>query len=168
VNKNHSDNYAFIDGANLHRGVKGLGWELDYRRFRVWLKEKYNVERAYIFIGLMPQNGYLYARLQEFGFILVFKEITYYDVGNVKGNCDADLVLSTVCNFYEKMFSKAVIVSSDGDYASLVSFLKKKNAFHTLLSPHTKCSFLLRKLNISIVYLETQKSNLFLDKKSPR
>jgi uncharacterized LabA/DUF88 family protein len=162
------NNYAFIDGANLHRGVKDLGWKLDYKRFRVWLKEKYNITNAYIFLGLVPRNADLYTYLQESGFILIFKEISYDDVGNIKGNCDADLVLSVVCDFYEKMFTKAVIVSSDGDYASLISFLKNKNVFHTLLSPHTKCSFLLRKLNIPIVYLETQKSNLFLNKKSPR
>jgi uncharacterized LabA/DUF88 family protein len=166
--KIQENNYAFIDGANLHRGVKGLGWELDYKKFRVWLKDKYDVSYAYLFLGLVPKNADLYAYLQQSGFILVFKEMSYDDVGNIKGNCDADLVLSVVCNFYEKKFTKVVIVSSDGDYASLISFLKKKNVFYTLLSPHTKCSFLLRKLNIPIVYLETQKSNLFLDKKSPQ
>ena len=35
------NNFAFIDGANLHKGVNGLGWKLDYERFRVWLSEKY-------------------------------------------------------------------------------------------------------------------------------
>ncbi len=116
----------------------------------------------------MAENKDLYDCLTEIGFTLVFKEVTYDSEGKIKGNCDADLVLSTVCNFYEKQFNKAIVVSSDGDYASLIKFLKYKNTFHTLLSPHPKCSFLLRKLNISIVYLDTQKSNLFLDKKSPQ
>ncbi|MBU2579243.1 hypothetical protein KKA09_03985 [Patescibacteria group bacterium] len=35
------NNYAYIDGANLHRGIAGFGWTLDYARFRVWLSEKY-------------------------------------------------------------------------------------------------------------------------------
>ena len=77
VSKNNSNNYAFIDGANLHRGVKGLGWELDYRKFRVWLKEKYSVSKAYIFIGLISEKKDLYAYLQEVGYILIFKEITH-------------------------------------------------------------------------------------------
>jgi hypothetical protein len=34
---------AYIDGANLHQGVKNLGWRLDYARFRIWLKDKYKV-----------------------------------------------------------------------------------------------------------------------------
>ena len=32
-------NIAYIDAANLHKGVISLGWEMDYRRFRVWLRE---------------------------------------------------------------------------------------------------------------------------------
>lgn len=50
------NNFAYIDGANLHSGIKNLGWELDYARFRVWLKEKYNVQKAYIFLGLIPSK----------------------------------------------------------------------------------------------------------------
>jgi len=62
--KNRTNNFAYIDGANLHKGVKGLGWSLDYKRFRVWLKEKYQIDRAYIFIGLIPGNKNLYTFLR--------------------------------------------------------------------------------------------------------
>ncbi len=41
-------NYAYIDGANLYQGILSSGWRLDYRRFRVWLLEKYGVKTAYI------------------------------------------------------------------------------------------------------------------------
>ena len=159
--KNKNNNFAYIDGANLHNGVKELGWILDYKRFRIWLKEKYSVERAYLFIGLIPKNKNLYTFLQEAGFTLVFKEITYDRKGKVKGNCDADLVLKTVVDYYEKQFEKAIIVASDGDYAGLVDFLKQKNVFLSLISPSNKCSFLLRKLNIPLVYLDTQRNRLF-------
>jgi len=26
------NNFAYIDGANLHMGISGFGWKLDYRR----------------------------------------------------------------------------------------------------------------------------------------
>lgn len=45
------NNCAYIDGANLHKGIASLGWQLDYARFRVWLKDKYGVETAYLFKG---------------------------------------------------------------------------------------------------------------------
>lgn len=165
MNKN---NFAYIDGANLHKGVDSLGWELDYHRFRVWLKEKYNIETAYLFIGLVPKNKDLYTSLQEAGFALVYKEVTYDDSGKVKGNCDAELVLKVAVDFYEGELGQAVIVASDGDYAGLVKFLKKKDALLSVISPSNKCSYLLRKLNTPLTYLDTQRNNLELKRKSPR
>ena len=153
---------AYIDGANLHKGIRDSGWELDYRRLRMWLTDKYDVERAYLFIGLVPDNKDLYTRLQEAGYVLVYKEVTYDGAGKVKGNCDADLVLKVVVDYYEKHCDRAVIVTSDGDYAGLIKFLKLKNSFLCLVSPRPKCSYLLRKLNIPIVYLNTQKDKLKL------
>ncbi len=158
--KKFENNFAYIDGANLHKGTSDLGWKLDYRRFRKWLKDKYNVQNAYIFLGLVPEQKDLYTSLQEMGYLLVYKEITYDGIGKVKGNCDADLVLKTATDFYEKNFSKAIIISSDGDYASLVKFLKDRGVFLSLISPSNKCSYLLRKLNIPIIYLNTQKEKL--------
>ncbi len=158
--KNKLNNFAFIDGANLHNGIAGFGWKLDYARFRVWLTEKYKVKNAYIFIGLIPRYKKLYQYLQEAGFILIFKEVVYGENGKPKGNCDADLVLKAVVDYYEKRLEKAVIVTSDGDYASLVEFLKERNVFLSLISPNNKCSYLLRKLNIPIVYLDTQKNKI--------
>lgn len=152
--------FAYIDAANLHKGVADLGWKLDYLRFRIWLKEKYGVERAYLFIGLVPGKKDLYTTLQEMGYLLVYKEVTYDGNGKVKGNCDADLVLKTVVDYFEKKFSEVIIVSGDGDYAGLVSFLKEKKVLRSLISPNNKCSYLLRKINIPILYLDTQKNNL--------
>lgn len=164
------NNFAYIDGANLHKGIKDLGWLLDYARFRVWLKEKYSVERAYLFIGLMPKRKELYTALQEAGFTLVFKEITYDGQGNVKGNCDADLVLAAVRDAYENNFAKMILVSCDGDYAGLVKFLMAKNKFKVILSPNNKnkLSILLKRTGASIAYLDNQKSILVaLKEKAP-
>src|SRR3989344_3368140 len=128
-------NVAYIDAANLHKGVENLGWKINYKRFRVWLKEKYGIKQAYIFIGLVPKYKDLYTTLQEAGFTLVFKEVVYDGAGKVKGNCDADLVLKATQDAYENTFEKAVLVSSDGDYVGLVKFLMTKNKFEAILSP---------------------------------
>lgn len=154
------NNFAYIDGANLHNGVAELGWKLDYRKFRIWLKDKYNVANAYLFIGFISKNKNLYTYLQEAGFILVYKEVTYDGTGMVKGNCDAALVLKAICDFYEKKYEKAIIVSSDGDYAELIHFLKEKGVLRIVISPNKKCSYLLRKQNISLLYLDTQRRKI--------
>ncbi len=154
----------YIDGANLHKGVADLGWELDYRRFQKWLLDKYGMEKAYMFMGLVPKFKDLYAFLQEAGYTLIFKETTVDGEGKIKGNCDAELVLKVLVDYYENNLKQAVLVASDGDYAGLVKFLRDKGVFCELISPNNKCSFLLRKLNIPIVYLDTQKHKL---EKSP-
>src|SRR3989344_1726744 len=152
------NNFAFIDGANLHKGVNGLGWKLNYERFRVWLSEKYSVSRAHIFIGMVPKNKDLYTRLQEAGFTLIFKEVVYDGDGKPKGNCDADLVLKVAQEAYENIFDKAVIVSSDGDYACLIKFLIEKDKLEVILSPAKveKCSILLKRTGAVISYIDDQ------------
>jgi len=163
IMKTHAVNFAYIDGANLHKGTKELGWNLDHKRFRTWLYEKYGVKTAYIFIGLIPKNKGLYEKLQECGFALKFKEVVYDSgTGRPKGNCDADLVLNAVRDVYENHFEKAIIVASDGDYASLVEFLKEKGKMGHILSPNNskKCSVLLKRTGVPIAYLNDQRSLL--------
>ena len=114
----------------------------------------------------MCQSTKIYIYLQQSGFVLVFKEVVYDGDGKPKGNCDADLVLHATRDTYENKFAKAVIVSSDGDYASLVKFLIAQNKLKAILSPHTKnlCSILLKRTNAPIAYLADQKAILEIQK----
>ena len=156
------NNVAYIDGANLHKGIESLDWEFDYGRFRIWLKEKFGVEQAYLFLGLIPKYKDLYTKLQGQGYILVFKEVIFDGNGKAKGNCDADIVVHAMQNAYENKFKKAILVSSDGDYAPLVKFLKEKNKIEFLLSPYEtkRCSVLLKRTGVKISYIAEQKNIL--------
>lgn len=158
--KEDQNNFAYIDGANLHRGTRDLGWHIDYRRFRVWLSDKYSVKRVYLFLGLIPRFKDMYTHLPEVGYTLIFKEVTYDEQGGVKGNCDADLVLQAARDFYEHNFDNAVLVSSDGDYASLVKFFHERDKLLGVLSPSNKCFILLQRTGAKITYLDTQQSIL--------
>ena len=156
------NNFAYIDGANLHNGISDFGWKLDYARFKVWLREKYGVKTAYIFIGLIPKYKELYTYLQGCGFTLIFKEVIYDGDGKPKGNCDADLVLQATRDTYENKFDMAILISSDGDYASLVKFLKERDRLRIILSPHPKekYSILLKRTGASITYVNDVRSFL--------
>ena len=157
------DNVAYIDGANLYNGVKNQEWLLDYKKFRIWLNDKFKVKSAYLFIGNDPKQSSLYLALQEYGYILVFKP-TVIDVnGKIKGNCDADMVLQIVKDSYEKNVS-AVLVTSDGDFYSTVEFLQEKNKITRLVSPSPKCSILLKRTNVAITYLDEIKPRVKLKK----
>jgi len=161
------NNVAYIDGANLHNGINTFKWKFDYRRFRVWLREKYGVEQAYLFLGLIPKYKDLYTKLQEQGYTLVFKEVIFDGDGKAKGNCDADIVVHAMQNAYENKFGKAVLVTSDGDYAPLVKFLKEKNKIDCILSPYNtkKCSILLKRTDVKISYISEQEN--ILKEKAP-
>src|SRR5690606_8849749 len=119
--ENPKPNYAFIDSQNLNLGVRSLGWSLDYKKFRLYLKNKYNVQEAYLFIGKTEGNQDLYTNLQQAGYILVFKPtIAYFEHGKktMKGNVDAELVLYASAKLFNS-YRKAIIVSGDGDFYCL-------------------------------------------------
>ena len=143
----------YIDGNNLYRAAKGLGFEIDYKKFRGWLRQKYQANSIYLFIGLIPERVKYYEYLQECDFILVFKQ-TVSIGGVIKGNCDAELVLKVVSDFYTKSYSKCIVITGDGDFGCLVQFLKENKAIEIILSPdEKKCSILLRNKNVDITFL---------------
>ncbi|MEK7651500.1 MAG: NYN domain-containing protein [Patescibacteria group bacterium] len=156
----NENNYAFIDSQNLYKGIQSLGWILDWTRFRSYLKEKYGVTTAYLFIGFMPEHNDIYDELQKAGFVLKFKPVLPNGDGGVKGNVDADLVLQAMIDF--NAYEKAVIVSSDGDFYSLVRHLYNNRKLKIVMSPHVKnCSVLLRKsAKEKILYMNTLSTKL--------
>lgn len=143
-----------------------MGWDLDFKKFRIYLSEKYHVSTAYIFIGYIPENQKLYSTLQKFGYVVVFKPILAYKDGTVKGNVDADLVLQAMIDF--DIYNNAVIVSSDGDFHSLVKYLYEKKKLKFVLSPYSHtCSVLLKKTaKERIVYMDNLKEKLKYKKKN--
>ncbi len=143
----------YIDGNNLYRSAKDLGFDIDYKKFRGWLRQKYNPEFVYLFIGLVPGRAKFYEHLQKCGYILVFKQTI--SVGEkIKGNCDAELVLKTVSDFYTKSFNSCILITGDGDFGCLIEFLKENSSIKNILSPdENKCSILLRNKNVEITFL---------------
>jgi len=138
------NNYAFIDAQNTQKGTEQLGWKINWQRFRIYLKHKYFVEVAFLFIGYIPSNQRLYAKLQRAGFVIIFKPVILTNTTKPKGNCDADLVLNVMLE--KDNFDQAVIVTSDGDFYSLVKYLYKENKLKAVLSAHINhCSGLLKK-----------------------
>lgn len=138
------ENFAFIDSQNLNLGIKDQGWELDLRRFRIYLREKYGVIKAYMFLGFMPENQRLYDALRRFEYELVFKPVVHSKKGSVKGNVDAELVLQAMIDYPH--YKKAVIVTGDGDFYCLIKHLSENGKLLKVLAPNQKKhSSLLRK-----------------------
>lgn len=166
--KNNSINYAFIDSRNTYLEVQdGHGWKLDFGKFRVYLKDKYKVQKAFLFIGYVAGNERLYTYLQEAGYIVIFKPTLEYKQGGkvkVKGNVDAELVLHTMIEY--ENFGKAIIVSGDGDFHCLVEYLVEKGKFLKLIVPNRfGFSALLRKFMRYVVFLNDLRQKVARNKK---
>jgi uncharacterized LabA/DUF88 family protein len=137
------NNFAFIDSQNLNLAIRDQGWSLDFGRFRKYLSDKYEVAKAYLFIGFMPTNQTLYTNLQEQGYILIFKPTLVLSDGRVKGNVDAELVLHAMIEYPN--YERAVIISGDGDFHCLIKYLRSNDKLEKLIIPNQyKFSSLLR------------------------
>ncbi|MBI4844961.1 MAG: NYN domain-containing protein [Candidatus Omnitrophica bacterium] len=153
------NNYAFIDSQNLNLSIRDQGWNLDFRRFRRYLEEKYNACKAFIFIGYMATNESLYIALQDYGYILVFKPTLNLPDGKPKGNIDAELVLHTMIEYPH--YDKAVIVTGDGDFHCLIEHLKKHNKLRRIIIPNReKFSSLLRKFAVDMTFMNDLRQKL--------
>lgn len=153
--------YAFIDSQNLNLGVRSQGWKLDFARFRVYLADKYKVEKAYLCIGFLGGNENLYTYLQEAGYICIFKPTLPIKQNGkivVKGNVDAELVLHTMIEY--PRYSQAVIVSGDGDFRCLIEYLVQKRKLLKMIVPNKHYSSLLREFAEYIVNIQEAKNKL--------
>lgn len=181
-------NSAFIDSQNLNVGVQKFGWKMDWAKFRKFLADKYNVTNAYMFIGYVPEFENLYEQLHNAGYKIVLKptfdmtrprpeevksvpdanktekakpatgDKKEEDEKKTKGNVDADLVLWVMKEI--KAYDKAVIVSGDGDFYSLVEYLDQENKLLKLLTPNAFYSNLYNKYEQYVERLDTQKREL--------
>ena len=84
MQKKHEIIHAFIDSQNLNLGTgKDLfnkkrkriykGWQLDFKKFRIYLADKFRVSKAFLFIGYVRGNERMYRQLKSYGYKLVYK-----------------------------------------------------------------------------------------------
>lgn len=154
--------FAFIDSQNLNLGVKSQGWNLDWRKFRQYLRNKYNIVNAYLFIGYKPGNEALYTSMQQMGYVVILKPTMELPDMTVKGNVDAELVLHTMIQYNN--YDKAIIVSGDGDFFCLVEYLVQKKRFLHLLTPNKYYSRLFKPFSGFIVRVDQLRGSLELKK----
>lgn len=88
------------------------GWDVDLIKFRVYLMEKYKVEKAYYFLGAVNENNQsLYELIQSAGFIIVFREFNQEMISKKKGNVDTDIVFTMLSKIIDKeKFDKIILV----------------------------------------------------------
>jgi hypothetical protein len=154
--------FAFLDSQNLNLGIQSTGWKLDFGKFRLYLKNKYGVDKAYLFIGQLAGNESLYDRLQDDGYHLILKPTTEYRVNGkvaVKGNVDAELVLYAAAKVYDK-YDRAILVTGDGDFMCLAEYLNDNKKLDSILVPNAKYSKLFKPYQEKIIRVDSLKNSL--------
>ncbi len=172
--------YAFIDSQNLNIGTQKFGWKMNWVKFRQFLADRYGVEKAFMFIGYIPENEDLYEKMHEAGYMVVLKptfdvtkvqqepekEADEAEKKPVKGNIDADLVLWAMKELSN--YEKAIIVSGDGDFYSLVEYLESKGRLLHVLTPSGHYSQLYNAFEKYIVRLDQFRRELqYRDRRNP-
>lgn len=162
--------YAYIDAQNLNLGTSKdisrngkiiyKGWKLDFKKFFIYLKNKFQVDKAILFIGYIKENQKLYDSLISFGYELIYKPSVKNHDGIVKGNVDAEIVLYSSSIFYNN-YNKAVIVSGDGDFYCLHKFLVERKKLKAIIIPNKYSeSSLLRQFQSYKIFINREKEKL--------
>lgn len=133
------NNYAFIDGQNLIKGVESQNWKLGYKKFRTFLTKNYGITKAFYFIGYFKSNKSLYKKLRIAGFSLKFKRPVIYKDGTIRANVDAELIVNAIIKIPN--YDRAIIVAGDSDYYFLSKYLIRQNKLLCVMAPSkNKCS----------------------------
>lgn len=142
---------------------------MDWRAFRAYLKDNFNVTKAFMFIGYMAENEPLYEHMHELGYLIALKPTVDMKIGDdrtateehkpiIKGNIDADLVLYAMKELPN--YHKAIIVSGDGDFVSLIEYLAEKNKLLHIMTPNWQYSSLLKPWDKYIIRIDQLRNQL--------
>lgn len=135
-------NIAYIDNQNLYMATSQSSepWHVDMRRLLIYLKRKYDVETARLFMGAYEESyAEMYQLFESMGYELVFREHIVAQTGKKKGNVDTDIVFEMLVHAYEGSPDvRVVLISGDGDYKRTVSHLIDMGRFRMLLMPNER------------------------------
>lgn len=172
--------YAFVDSQNLNLGTQRVGWKMDWKKLHEFLRSQYGVTRAFLFIGYMHEHEAMYEGLHDMGYSIVLKPTvgphnnpesekpgTEKQAGEkkkeaphppVKGNVDAELVLYAMKEMPH--YSKAIIVSGDGDFYCLAEYLAGQGKLKHIMTPNRFYSSLLKPYESYIVRIDELRREL--------
>lgn len=145
------NNYAFIDGSNLHLTYENMDWKMDYLKLRRFLRKRHNITTAYYFVGYRLKNSDIYQKLKKYGYVLKHQ---------VANNLDDYLIKQAKWDINE--YDKALIITGDKDFIKLIKHLDSKDKLKLVLAPCNQgCSRkLIKAANTKIEFLSSYKREL--------
>jgi len=136
------NNFAFVDGQNLYFSTVKDNWCVDFKKLKVYLRDKYKVKLILYFWGYYKkENEMIYQKLKDLNYKLLFKKHNEKLISKKKGNVDSEIIFETMKKLEsEGVLDKVVLISGDGDYRKMINYLINKNKFKRILFPTRGCS----------------------------
>lgn len=132
---------VFVDGANLYSAARGLGFDVDYRRFLEEFRKKGYLLRAVYYTALPEDQEYSSIRplidwLDYNGYKVVTKPMKEFTDAQgrrrFKGNMDIEMTVDAL--EMAAHIDHFVLVSGDGDFRYLVEALQRRGKKVSVMS----------------------------------
>lgn len=187
--KKYKKTIVLIDAANIIYSNKNLKWSIDHKKLIKYLKERYNAKKIIYYAGLELNDikkEKFYKKLEKFGFkvkikpVIKFKGKYYWKSFKCpkckkrvnkkfqgppvkKANCDVELTIDAIK--LSQTYNTLLLFSGDGDFSSLVEYLKTKRKKTIVFSSIESCSKRLRKTAYRFIEINQLRGFLELKEK---
>jgi len=137
----HERTAVFIDGANLYSAVRGLGFDIDYRKLLDLFRNSCHLVRALYYTALFEDQDYTPLRplvdwLDYNGYTVVTKPAREFQDSQgrrkVKGNMDMELAID-VLEMVDRL-DHVVLFSGDGDFRQLGEAVQRRGVRFSVAS----------------------------------
>jgi periplasmic divalent cation tolerance protein len=128
----------YIDAANLILTARDFGmvyniyWVLEYFKFR------YKVNKVVYFTGEIEALKEDYFFLRNLGVEVIFKKIYREEDGKIKANCDVEISHRITFDLEYDLVDKVILMTGDGDFLSLLNYVRTKNKEVKLMGIHRR------------------------------
>ena len=120
---------VFIDAANVFYSERSLGWNIDYEKLALYLRQEAMLVGLYYYTGIVErsekQRAFL-KKLESFGYAVTAKEVKFIrlskDSFTSKGSLDVELALDAYMR--RDQYDALVLFSGDSDFGYLLDILK--------------------------------------------
>lgn len=123
---------VFIDASNIYFSQKTMGWRVDFQKLLQYFTQNCDLFRIGFYSAINPDNKKerkFHDFLDIIGYAVKHKEIKFIKDksdtlhgGHHKGNIDVDLTIDAV--HFRDTYDTFILLSGDGDFESLVKYLK--------------------------------------------
>lgn len=130
-----------IDGSNAYASGMALGFQIDYVKFLMYFRKRYDINRAFYFTALPPKNTVSPLRpmttfLEHNGYTVVSKETKDYinHAGEKKRKGNMDCEIAVYATKYAEVVDELILFSGDGDFRCVVERVQELGTRVTVLS----------------------------------